>query len=385
MIDAVIANGGTYYLPYQVFATPEQFAAAYPDAPAFFALKQRVDPDYRFRNRLWQQHYAGEQVTGAQQSHIKHYRRGEEQTFLTIPEWYLVFNPLEYADFLEAGHNPSDFPFFASIDEYWKLYDRARTICDGRYPDNPEYLTMLRVIGISTTVEYMYKGLYEQTIGRFTRWIAGGEDAPEDLIIRQAQRAYSDLIFDKAWYEFDFANWVGRIWREPSFFGANFIRKLERKLFFTLEFGFKTLYAKLIGFGAKTAYEPSEGLIYLTAIVPQPVQADLPDSTRVLFAGEGAQILSVPRWGGFTEVIPQLASRGVRFRDISGNKSIVVQLRIPAKGDGKLQSVKTLFSSPLVSDGDTTRLYVQARVDKLHELLNEVDRKSMRLEHIYDY
>ena len=34
-------------------ATREQFARAYPNAARLFALKAKVDPDNRFRNRLW--------------------------------------------------------------------------------------------------------------------------------------------------------------------------------------------------------------------------------------------------------------------------------------------------------------------------------------------
>ena len=57
MIDAVLASGGTYYLPYQVLATPEQFQRAYPGHQAFFELKRRLDPENRFKNVLWQQYY----------------------------------------------------------------------------------------------------------------------------------------------------------------------------------------------------------------------------------------------------------------------------------------------------------------------------------------
>jgi FAD/FMN-containing dehydrogenase len=57
LIDAAIASDGTYYLPYQVIATPRQFHAAYPNAEAFFALKHLLDPDYKFRNRLWDAYY----------------------------------------------------------------------------------------------------------------------------------------------------------------------------------------------------------------------------------------------------------------------------------------------------------------------------------------
>jgi len=57
LIDAVLSAGGTYYLPYQIWATPEQFARAYPNAPEFFAIKRRVDPTNKFRNKLWDAYY----------------------------------------------------------------------------------------------------------------------------------------------------------------------------------------------------------------------------------------------------------------------------------------------------------------------------------------
>ena len=42
---------------------------------------------------------------------------------------------------------------------------------------------------------------------------------------------------------FPFADYAGRIWTDTPFIGRNFIRKLERKLMFTAEFGFMALYA----------------------------------------------------------------------------------------------------------------------------------------------
>ncbi len=58
LIDAAIACGGTYYLPYQPHATLAQFHAAYPLATELFALKRRLDPHFRFRNVLWDKYYA---------------------------------------------------------------------------------------------------------------------------------------------------------------------------------------------------------------------------------------------------------------------------------------------------------------------------------------
>jgi FAD/FMN-containing dehydrogenase len=53
LIEAALHHGGRYYLPYRLDATTEQFVRAYPEARTFMTLKARIDPDRRFRNRLW--------------------------------------------------------------------------------------------------------------------------------------------------------------------------------------------------------------------------------------------------------------------------------------------------------------------------------------------
>lgn len=58
LIDAVLAAGGTYYLPYQLHATDAQFHRAYPRAREMFALKRELDPRYRLRGALWDRYYA---------------------------------------------------------------------------------------------------------------------------------------------------------------------------------------------------------------------------------------------------------------------------------------------------------------------------------------
>jgi hypothetical protein len=53
LIDAVLAEGGTFYLPYQLHATEEQFRRAYPRHAEFLRLKRRLDPSNKFRNQFW--------------------------------------------------------------------------------------------------------------------------------------------------------------------------------------------------------------------------------------------------------------------------------------------------------------------------------------------
>lgn len=385
LVDAVLEVGGTYYLPYQNAATPQQFLRAYPHAGQFFAIKERFDPDNRFRNQFWQKYYRKNEdpLTTIKQT-MPQYFRGGEQTVLTIPEWYLVFNPVEYANFLDKGNNPSDFPFFASINEYWTLYDRAKVVAAAlQYPQNSEYITMLRVIGISTTVEYALKGIYENTIGRLTRWSAGGRNTPEDLIITRAQRAYSELIFVEPWYKFAFWPWVNSIWSEPSFFGKNFIRKLERKFALTLEFGIKTAYAWLIQWAAESTYGVTEKAIYLSARKVD--VSKLPQSVSVLHSKGEQHILAVPRWGGFTETMPKLLATGVDVMDISGNHQIALSVLVDAGGTLKTPAALELFRSPLVSSSTTERVVLMTKVTQLANVLHAITNSGGRLEHIYDY
>jgi FAD/FMN-containing dehydrogenase len=53
LIEAALALGGRYYLPYRLHATRDKFERAYPQAKRFFDLKRRYDPDELFQNELY--------------------------------------------------------------------------------------------------------------------------------------------------------------------------------------------------------------------------------------------------------------------------------------------------------------------------------------------
>ena len=100
-------------------------------------------------------------------------RRGEEQTFLTFPEWFLVFSPAEYAEFVRT-HTPDEFCFWGHIGQLWSSYGQVihQTRARGE-PTNWGYHVMIMVIGVSTTAEYAIRSAYEQLIGRISA-LAGG-------------------------------------------------------------------------------------------------------------------------------------------------------------------------------------------------------------------
>lgn len=58
LIDLTIAQGGRFFLPYQLYYSAEQLKRSYPEIGAFFAAKRKYDPDGLFTN-TFEQKYAG--------------------------------------------------------------------------------------------------------------------------------------------------------------------------------------------------------------------------------------------------------------------------------------------------------------------------------------
>ena len=57
LVTKILALNGTYYLPYALSASREQFYKAYPRYQHFRELKDLYDPHHRFRNMLWKNYF----------------------------------------------------------------------------------------------------------------------------------------------------------------------------------------------------------------------------------------------------------------------------------------------------------------------------------------
>ena len=117
------------------------------------------------------------------------HRRGEDQTFLTFPEWYLVHSPAELARYLVAQRPPSAFPFGGHIGQFWQGY-REVTHETRAYPFNGGYHLMVSVIGTSTTVEYGLRAAYESTAGRLADASINGRPSAEEQLGACVAQAY---------------------------------------------------------------------------------------------------------------------------------------------------------------------------------------------------
>ncbi|MCH1912622.1 FAD-binding oxidoreductase [Leptospira noguchii] len=373
LIDAVISVGGTYYLPYQLHATVTQFHKAYPNANRFFALKRKLDPKYKFRNKLWDKYYfhnEDDQKIRLTLDSLKDYTRNEDQTFLTLPEWYIVFSSDEYANFLMHSR-PSAFPYFGSIAQFWKMYGRVIVKTWNDYEFNWGYHLMINVIGVSYSAELMLKSLYENTFGRCTEWIAGTNgltsETNVEAYMQKVARDYTDFVRLRPWYEYPFYSKFKEFWTIRDGDNTSFVRRWERRFFFSTELLVKALYGKLIALGTESVYAPETFEV----------------KAWVVENGKGT-IRSIPRYEAFTKAVPEIVKKNVSFVEIAGNRKILMTLIVPSEVNLRDRE-EVLYEWNILTEPNQKRVAVVAPVSRLHEILINSEKNGFKVDHIFDY
>jgi hypothetical protein len=312
----------------------------------------------------------------------EHYRRPEEATYLSYPEWYLVSNPQEYAQFLHH-ERPSGFPYARSICQFWNSYAQVYAIAQRHYPFNAGEHLMVAVIGTSSTIEWIIKGAYENTIGRLFELLAD-EQTSEEKYAAEVARDYGDFIPTQPWFDFPFGEKFKGLWTTADFFGSHFPRKCERKLFLSLEYGVKTLYAGVIRLASHSVYGVADTEVY-ALVTHLPAALTTPQVKLVRQVADGTAIISVPHYQGFTDTVPVLARDGVDLLEVAGNDEILMTIVAPAGWNYDLGAGKPLFTMQLLNGSEFKRVAIQAPIRSLGSMLREIDSKKLRVEHLFDY
>jgi FAD/FMN-containing dehydrogenase len=398
LIDAVLNVGGSYYLPYQPHATQEQFLKAYPRAAEFFAMKAKLDPENRFRNKLWDKYYApAGSMRKALAPEVREnlrrrtgYLRDGGQTYLTHPEWYIVYSYDEFAAHLEK-HLPSSFPYVSSIGQYWTNYIEVNRLTGDAYPPNWGYQLMLWVIGVSYSVEYTLKGLYENTIGRISEWFSDNQQVDEDRYAYRVAKEYSDFTHVRPWYEYDFWNKLTGLWSETPLWGRGVIRKWERKLIMSLEFGAKSAYGWLIAVGSGTVYNAEADRLQMVVAGwgAEAAAAGIANFEIVDKLDNTYALAATPRYDAFREAMLALARSGaqIELSEISGNSDILVTGVAPRTWFYDGSRGTTLYALPLPTDASRKRVAMRVSTRDLIALLRETQSSGggLVVDHIYDY
>lgn len=395
MADAALASRGSWYLPYQPHATPEQFARAYPRAPEFFALKRRLDPTNRFRNKLWDRYDpagpARMELGRAERAALDSlpvYERPESQSFLAHPEWFIVYSSDEYAEFT-ATRLPHEFPFARSVGQFWRNWKHVSRASRQENPGNGQYSLMLGVIGVSYSVEYSLKWAYEGTVGRFSAWTAGGRMTAEDRFSHEVAADYAKFIHSIPWYQYDFNQQLRRLWSDVPLWGPNGFRKWERRLSLTVEYAIKGAYASMLGGATGAAYAPQD--LQIGAVVYGDTASLAPGDKRITARrqiGPRHALVTIQRYDPFGELLLEAAKRGesAPLVEIAGNDDIVVTGLAPRDWRYVGPKAEFLYAVPVATDPQRIRPVLKVRTRDLLPFLQVAQADGrFTVDHVYDY
>ena len=181
------------------------------------------------------------------------YARRESDSYLSFPEWHIVYAYEDLAGVLRRG-SESDFAYGQQIAGFWSSLCTLTRVVTAREPVATDTKIMLYTIGWSFTAELALKGAYEKSVGRLFEWLRGaGQDGRGQL--RRARHASLRRV--------PAPDAVVRVpvrrpgWRHSGaarrWTATHLSRKLERRGLVTLEYGTKAVYGAVIGYASATA------------------------------------------------------------------------------------------------------------------------------------
>ena len=308
-------------------------------------------------------------------------RRAEARTWLTYPEWYIVYSAESYGRYLAAGKRPSGFGHWQEIRGFWSglcAVNRASAPSGGA----GDAKVMLYTIGLSFSAEMLVKALYENTLGRVAEWI-GGWRSPNDRYNAGLWRRYGAFMHQTPWYAFPFGQAAGGLWGTSA--EGHGLRHWERRLALSLEYGAKAGYAALIGWVSGATLGRDEPTLRLVARAdPAALERIDPRLRPVASLGDGLVAVEAPRYEVFTQLMLRLARTPIQLTEIAGNDDIFVTLLVPREAQVPDGAV-ALIEAPLRDRPGWRRVGVNAKVPGLLPLLREADAQAITVEHVYDY
>jgi hypothetical protein len=307
------------------------------------------------------------------------FRRSESNTYLTYPEWHIVFAYDGLARALSTGDEHA-FDYIDSISSFWSSTCTLTRVANQHGGVDWDTRSMIHTIGVSFTAEMLVKAAYEETIGRTTAWLRGPRKTPQDAMIAAMAADYAAFLRQTPWYEYPFNRKAQDLWATPV---DQFVRGWERRLGIGMEFKAKAAYARVLA-GAVAATAPAQ-LVIRTVVsgLDAPVLARIPGVAVIGRRGDGVEI-ETPRYALFTRILTDIARRGGAIREIAGNDEIMASLTVPDGAAGTVSHGTVLMR--MKRDGIAgERLLVNVRMADLASFLKANPPGEPGLEHVFDY
>lgn len=307
------------------------------------------------------------------------FQRREANTYLTYPEWHIVFAYDGLAHALKTGDEHA-FDYIDSISSFWSSACTLTRVAGQHGGADWDTRSMIHTIGVSFTAEMIAKAAYEETIGRATAWLRGPRKTAQDAVVAGVAADYAAFLRQTPWYQYPFTRKARELWTAPA--GLS-LRGWERRLGIGLEFEAKAAYAKVIA-GAVAATAPAQLLIRsMVSGLDAAVLGRIPGVSVVGSRGDGVEI-ETPRYDVFTRILTDIARQGGAIREIAGNDEIMVSVTAREAAAAQVQHGTVIMR--MKRDGiPGERLLVNVRMPELAAFLNMYSQGEPALEHVFDY
>ncbi|MBX9457234.1 MAG: hypothetical protein KL863_15060 [Rhizobium sp.] len=304
--------------------------------------------------------------------------RREANTYLTYPEWHIVYAYDGMAEVLKTS-DEHEFDYAASVWRFWQATCALTRVADAHGGADDGTRLMIYTIGASFTLEMAAKGAYEETLGRVFANLRGPEKTPQDRVAAEMAADYAGFLRQTPWYRYDFQRMIDALWiagvTDPW-------RGWERRLALGAEWKAKILYAGMIAAGVGATGEAQLTIRSVVSGLDAGALNAIADVTVVSDAAEGI-VIETPRYARFTRILADIVRSGGAIREIAGNDDIMVGLTLPA-GEDYVGPGEVVLRLP--RDGFwSERVLVDTKVVDLARLILAHPPGEQGLEHVFDY
>lgn len=317
----------------------------------------------------------GETLEQAEAKYIldPEWQRAEARTYLTYPEWHIVYAYEGYAEVLSHA-DPHNFPYLQAITGFWSSLCALTEKADELGPAGTDAKLTIYTIGASFTLEMAFKALYEETLGRLASLTS--ETTPQDKVEAEMAADYATFLQEVPWYKYDFDLWHAKLMAAP----IKGLRSYERRIALGLEWKAKSAYARVIAQAAGAV--GADELRMRIAVADFPAERAVQvDGWQVIDTGEPT-IIEVPRYRSFTTAVIRQVLDGTPLKliEIAGNDDILIS--VLHDRNSELPELNVLSTTARVGFADELRSLLALKVHELDEALPMI---PARIEHIYDY
>jgi hypothetical protein len=305
--------------------------------------------------------------------------RAEANTYLTYPEWHIVYAYDGLAETLKTT-DEYGFGYLGSVAGFWSSTCQMMRYADAHGGADGATRLMVHTIGVSFTLEMLMKAAYEETVGRLFAAIRGEEKTPQDLVARDMAVTYAAFLRQTPWYKFDFDQWRDKLQAAPI---TDMLRGWERRLALGGEWSAKIAYAQAIAAGVAATGEAKLTIRSLVGDMPAADLALTP-GVRIIEETPAGVVIETDRYDAFTRIIATVTAKGGRFIEIAGNDDIMASVLVTP---GEAYGGPGTEIARVGRDGfEGDRALVTLKTSELGRLYSAYPATpERRVEHVFDY